>query len=147
MPGKVNPVICESMVQVACQVVGCDAAITLGGFGGVGSILDLNVAMPMIADNLLYAIRLLTGACGMFRARLLDGLAPDEERCASLIEGSLAMCTSLAPVIGYDKAAQIAKAAYEQGRTVREVAREISGLSEEELDRLLDPVAMTRPSP
>jgi len=146
MPGKVNPVMCESMVQVACQVVGNDAAITLGGFGGVGSLLDLNVAMPMIADNLLESMHLLARVCETFRVNLLEDLAPDRDRCAALIEGSLAMCTSLAPVIGYDKASKIAKDAFAQGRTVRDVARETSGLSEGELDQLLDPRAMTSPS-
>ncbi len=146
MPGKVNPVICEMAMMVACRVVGNDAAITLGGFGGVGGLLDLNVAMPMMADDLLESIRLLAQACTVFTERLLDDLEPDRERCAELIEGSLAMCTSLVPAIGYDRAAAIAKQAFAEGRTVREVAREVAGLDDAELDRLIDAAAMTRPS-
>ena len=145
MPGKVNPVICESLVMVCCQVIGNDAAIATGGLGGVGSLLDLNVAMPMMIANLLESIELLARGSEMFTEKLLKGLEPDEGRCADLIEGSLAMCTSLAPVIGYDKAAALAKKAFAEGRTVREVALDESGLSREELDRLLDPMAMTEP--
>lgn len=146
MPGKVNPVVCEAAVMVSCQVIGNDAAISMGNAGGVGSVLDLNVAMPMMAANLIDSINLLANACDTFTTKLLDGLEPDEERCASLIEGSLAMCTSLVPAIGYDKSAAIAKQAYAEGRTVREVAIEVSGLSKDELDKLLDPDSMTRAS-
>src|ERR1035437_6472671 len=108
MPGKVNPVICESVIQVACQVIGCDAAITAGAMGGVGSILELNVAMPMIAANLLTAIRLLTNAATVFEAKCVRGLVANAERCRELVEQSLAMVTALAPKIGYDAAADIA---------------------------------------
>ncbi len=121
MPGKVNPVICESAIMVACQVIGNDAAVTYGGFGGVGSLLDLNVAMPMMAANLLDSIHLTSNACRMFTANLLSGpsnggLQPDEAKCKSLIEGSLAMCTSLVPVIGYDKSATLAKERLQAGQ-------------------------------
>jgi len=145
MPGKVNPVICESMMMVCCQVLGNDQATTLGGLGGVGSLLDLNVAMPMMAANLLDSINLLTNAAVMFRTSAVEGLVVNEERCAELIEGSLAMCTSLAPVIGYDRAAALAKEAFKTGQTVRQVAQAQQIVSEEELDRLLNPDAMTRP--
>ncbi|MBL9001180.1 MAG: class II fumarate hydratase [Phycisphaerae bacterium] len=154
MPGKVNPVICESLIMVCCQVIGNDAAITYGGFGGVGSLLDLNVAMPMMAANMLESIGLLTGACGMFTANLLRDLKPDEERCKSLIEGSLAMCTSLVPVIGYDKSAALAKEAFKQGKTVRQLAYETvvgqkdntgKAITREDIDHYLDPWAMTLP--
>ena len=145
MPGKVNPVICESVVMVCCQVIGNDAAIATGGLGGVGSLLDLNVAMPMMAANLLESIHLLSRVCHVFSTRLLDGLEPNEERCRELIERSLAMCTSLAPEIGYDRAAALAKRAFKEGRTVREVARDEGILSDEQLDRLLDPMSMTEP--
>ena len=145
MPGKVNPVICESAVMVCCQVMGNDQAIATGGLGGVGSILDLNVAMPMMAANLLDSIHLLAGACRMMCDNLLEGLEPDEERCKSLIEGSLAMCTSLVPAIGYDRSAALAYQAFREGRTVREVAIAEQVLSPEELDRLLDPRSMTEP--
>jgi fumarate hydratase class II len=144
MPGKVNPVMCEMAVQVACQVMGNDAAINFGAFGGVGSILDLNVAMPMMADNLLESIHLLARACDVFTDKCIEGLEPNVKRCAELIEGSLAMCTSLVPVIGYDKSAAIAKKAYAGGKTVRQVAIEDGVLSEEQLEELLDPESMTR---
>ncbi|MEO1128680.1 MAG: class II fumarate hydratase [Planctomycetota bacterium] len=143
MPGKVNPVMCEMVIQVSCQVVGNDAAITAGAFGGVGSVLDLNVAMPMMVDNLIGSIHLLSRACDVFTDKLLEDLQPDEARCAELIEGSLAMCTSLVPVIGYDESASIAKQAYAEGKTVRQVAIEREVLSKEQLDDLLDPASMT----
>jgi len=154
MPGKVNPVICESMIMVCCQVIGNDAAIGAGNMGGVGSILDLNVAMPMMADNLLESIFLLTKGMHAFTDKLLAGLKPDERRCAELIEGSLAMCTSLVPVIGYDKSAELAKKALAQGVTVRQLAistlvgsRDLADrtITAEMINEALDPVAMTKP--
>ncbi len=145
MPGKVNPVICESVVQVAAQVVGNDAAVTYGGFGGVGSLIDLNVAMPMMAKNIDESITLLANVANVFRTQLIDGLDVDRKRCKSLIEESLAMCTSLAPVIGYDQAAAIAKQAYAEGKTVRQVALELGALDKNKLDELLDPSSMTEP--
>ena len=147
MPGKVNPVICEAVVMASCQVIGNDAAVAAGGFGGVGSLLDLNVAMPMMAANLLDSIQLLTGSCEMFEDKLIKDLEPDRARCAELIEGSLAMCTSLVPVIGYDASAKLAYAAYEQGKTVRELALEQGDLDADRLNELLDPASMTHPSP
>jgi fumarate hydratase class II len=145
MPGKVNPVICEAVVMVACRVVGNDATVTTAGLGGVGSLLDLNVGMPVISEALLDSIGILAGACDTLRENCIDGLEADAERCAALIEGSLAMCTSLAPVIGYDKAAAIAKQAFSEGLTVREVAYETAGLDRDRVDELLDPRAMTEP--
>ncbi|MBM3274122.1 MAG: class II fumarate hydratase [Candidatus Sericytochromatia bacterium] len=144
MPGKVNPVVCESMIQVAAQVIGNDTAVTHGGLGGY---FELNVMMPMMAHNLLESVRLLAAATRAFTDKAVVGLTPNADRCKDLIEGSLAMCTSLAPRIGYDKAARIAKHAFETKRTVREVAYEESGLSREEVDVLLDPAAMTAPDP
>ena len=138
MPGKINPVICESVIQVACQVVGCDAAIAAGATGGVGSILDLNVAMPMIADNLLTAVDLLAAAADVFREKCIDGLEADEARCSELVEQSLAMVTALAPKIGYDAAAEIAKQAHAAGKTIRQVCLENNVLPEDELNDLLD---------
>ncbi|MFG0285008.1 MAG: class II fumarate hydratase [Phycisphaerales bacterium JB039] len=146
MPGKVNPVICESMMMVTCQVIGSDAAIATAGLGGIGGLLDLHVAMPVMAANLIEQINLLAGACDMFGANLVEGLEPDEQRCAELIEGSLAMCTSLAPVIGYDAAAALAKKAFAEGKTVRELALEDKILPESQLNKLLNPMAMTKPA-
>jgi fumarate hydratase, class II len=136
MPGKVNPVMCEMLIQVGAQVMGNDAVIALGGsFGN----FELNAMLPVIAHNLLQAIDLLASGSRVFARRCIAGLHADAEKCEGNIERSLAMCTALAPVIGYDKAAQIAKTAFETNRTVREVARELSGLDEATLNRLLDP--------
>lgn len=140
MPGKVNPVMCEMVIQVGAQVIGNDAAIT---FGGAFGQLELNVMLPVIAHNLLQSIELLTNASRVFARRCIAGLEADVEKCEGSIEQSLAMCTGLAPVIGYDRAAQIAKTAYESRRTVREVAEEVSGLSKERIAELLDPRKQT----
>ncbi len=145
MPGKVNPVICEAVVMAACQVIGNDAAVTTGGLGGVGSLLDLNVAMPMMGANVLDSITLLAGSCNTLNDKLIQGLEPDRQRCAELIEGSLAMCTSLVPVIGYDASAKLAYQAYEAGKTVRELAIEQGILDADRLNELLDPRSMTEP--
>jgi fumarate hydratase class II len=136
MPGKVNPVMCEMVIQVGAQVIGNDAVI---GFSGAFGSLELNTMLPITAYNVLQAIQLLASASRVFAHRCIAGLDADPEKCQSNLEKSLAMCTALAPVLGYDQAAAIAKAAYESGRTVREVAREMSGLTEPELNRLLDP--------
>ncbi len=144
MPGKVNPVICESVIQVACQVVGCDAAITAGATGGVGSLLELNVATPMIAMNLLTEIALLASAGRMFEEKCIRGLEANEDRCRELIERSLAMVTALAPKIGYDQAAAIAREAGERGRSIREICTERKILPPDELDKLLDARKQTR---
>ncbi len=138
MPAKVNPVLCESVIQVACQVIGCDAAIVAGATGGVGSILELNLAMPLIADNLLRQIGLLAAAAAAFEEKCLRGLQANEQRCRELIEQSLAMITVLAPQIGYDAAAEIAKAAFASGKTVREICLEQNVLPADKLDELLD---------
>jgi fumarate hydratase class II len=145
MPGKVNPVICESMIQVAAQVVGNDAALTYGGFGGVGSLLELNVAMPLMAERMMDSIHLLARASHMFVDKLLDGLEVNKERCEALIDQSLMMVTSLAPEIGYENAAKLAKEAFASGKTIRELALEKKLMSAERLKELLDPMSMTRP--
>ncbi len=145
MPGKVNPVICESLIMVCGQVIGNDAAITFGNLGALNSTLDLNVAMPLIARNLLESIHLLAAGCRMFTANLLASLKPDEARCAELIEGSLAMCTSLVPVIGYDASAALAKQAFKEGKTVRQLALEKNLLPAARLNELLNPWSMTLP--
>ena len=145
MPGKVNPVICEAVVMATCQVIGNDAAVTIGGLGGVGSLLDLNVAMPMMGANVLESIKLLANSCDVFNEKLVQGLEPDRERCAALIEGSLAMCTSLVPEIGYDASAKLAYEAFAQGKTVRELALEQKLMDADRLNELLDPRSMTMP--
>ena len=145
MPGKVNPVICESVMMVACEVIGNDAAITAGGLGGVGSLLELNVAMPMIAERLVESIRILSGACRMFCDKCIDGLVLNEAEATGTVEKSLMMCTSLAPVIGYDNAAKVAKEAFKTGETVREYALRNGLVEPKRLSKLLDATSMTKP--
>ena len=142
MPGKVNPVLCESTMMVCAQVIGNDTAITWAGANGN---LELNVMMPVMAHDLLESIRLLANVCGAFREKCVTGIAANKERCEELVELSMAMVTSLVPKIGYDRAAEIAKESATTGKTVREICREKKVLPEEELKRALDPVAMTEP--
>ena len=180
MPGKVNPVIPEAVMMVAAQVVGNDATITWAN--ALGSNFDLNVMMPVIAYNLLQSIDLLIrrgrppgrqvhrrGAIpGRPEGSTVRRIEADDERCRQLIEKSLAMCTALAPRIGYDNASAIAKAAYREGTTIREIAHRAGGPgagrgggpagpaglgrllekrggfpSREEIERLLDPCCQT----
>ncbi len=142
MPGKVNPVICESMMMVCSQVIGSDTCITWASANGN---LELNVMMPVMAYNLLESIRLLANACDMFTEKCVIGIKANEERCRELVELSMAMVTSLAPKIGYDRAAEIAKESATSGRTVREICRDQKVLPEAELNAALDPVSMTEP--
>lgn len=142
MPGKVNPVIPEVVIQAAAQVSGNDVAINIGGQWGV---LELNTMLPMMGYNLLQSARLTATAARAFAELTIDGLEADEERCAELIEHSLALVTPLATRIGYDKAAAIANEAYETGRTVREVALAHKVLPEDELNEILDPATMVEP--
>jgi fumarate hydratase class II len=142
MPGKVNPVICESMMMVCSQVMGNDTAVTWAGANGN---LELNVMMPVMAHNLLESIRLLSNACAIFTEKCVEGIKANEERCQELVELSMAMVTSLAPKIGYDRAAEIAKESARTGKTVREICREKKVLPEAELNAALDPIAMTEP--
>ena len=144
MPGKVNPVICESVMMVACRVIGNDAAIATAGLGGVGSLLELNVAMPVIAEALVDSVELLANACDMLRTKCIDGLEL-HPAATQTVERSLMMVTSLAPVIGYDNAAKAAKEAYKSGETIREYVLRNRLVEPKALDRLLDPTAMTKP--
>jgi len=136
MPGKVNPVIAESLLMVCAQVIGYDAAIAWCCAAGN---FELNVMMPVMAYDLLESIALLASAARNFSRRAIEGLEVNAERASAFVEQSLAMCTVLAPVIGYEKAAAIAKEAHRSGRTVREVARQMSGIAEDRLSQLLDP--------
>jgi fumarate hydratase class II len=142
MPGKVNPVICESVTMVAAQVIGNDAAVTFAG--AAGSLLELNVMMPVAAYNLLQSIAILSTSAVNLAEQAVDGVEATDNG-PRLVEQGLMTCTALAPRIGYDAAAAIAKEAFRSGRTVREVARERTDLAEEELAELLDPVRMTEP--
>ena len=140
MPGKVNPVIPEAVTMIAAQVIGNDVTITIGGQSGN---FELNVMKPVIAFNLLQSIHLLSTGSEVLAEKCVDGLKADRERSKEMVERSLAMVTSLAPRIGYDKASEIAKEAHQTGRTVRELAVEKKVLSEEELEQALDPWSMT----
>ncbi len=140
MPGKVNPVIVESLTMVVARVVGNDATIA---FGATGSLLELNVMLPVTTVALLESIALLAAATMNLSVRCVEGLTATD-RGPALVEQGLMLATALAPVIGYDDAAAMAKAALKSGRTIRELALE-RGMDPAELDRLLDPAAMTEP--
>ena len=140
MPGKVNPVIIESLTMVVARVVGNDATVA---FAQTGSFLELNVMLPVTAVTLLESIELLGAATANFSARCVEGLTATE-RGPELVEQGLMLATALAPVIGYDEAAALAKDALKRGKTIRELALE-RGMDAAELDRLLDPAAMTEP--
>jgi fumarate hydratase, class II len=142
MPGKVNPVMCESVVQVCAQVFGNDTAVYWGGANGH---LELNVMMPVMAHNVLESIRLLSNVALVFQDKCIAGIVANRDRCHELLELSMAMVTSLAPTIGYDRAAEIAKESATTGRTIREICRERQVLPEDQLSRVLDPVEMTKP--
>jgi fumarate hydratase class II len=142
MPGKVNPVIPESLIQVCAQVIGNDSAITMGGLGGN---FELNMMMPLIAYNLLQSIRLMANSARNFSQRCIEGLQADQERCEEMIEKSLALVTALAPRIGYNEAARIARKAYEGRKTIRQTVEEEGLLSRNELESLLDPRSMIAP--
>ncbi|RYD34450.1 MAG: class II fumarate hydratase, partial [Verrucomicrobiaceae bacterium] len=143
MPGKVNPVMSESVTMVAARVAGNQTSIA---WCGVGGFLELNVSMPLIAACLLESISLLANVANAFREKCVDGIQADEARCNELIELSLSMVTALAPRIGYDKAAAIAKESVSTARTVREICQERLadlGLTATELEELLDPGRMS----
>jgi len=143
MPGKVNPVIPESLIQVCVQVIGNDSAIALAGLGGN---FELNVMMPLIAYNLFRSISTLANGVNNFSEKCVKGLKADRKRCEEIVEKSLALATALTPVVGYEEGARIAKKAYRQNKTIREVAEEDRVLSKEELNRLLNPRRMIAPT-
>jgi len=142
MPGKVNPVMCEAVMQVCAQVIGNDTAICWGGANGN---LELNVMMPMIAHNILENIRLLTGVSRVFQDKCVSGITANRAHCEELVERSMALVTSLAPIIGYDRASEIAKESAKTGKTVREISKSKNLMTDSELDKALDPIAMTKP--
>jgi fumarate hydratase, class II len=142
MPGKVNPVICEAVIQVGAQVTGNCQVIAIGDQWGQ---LDLNVMLPVMARNMLESVRLLTNAAKVFVDKALMGLQANRERAEGYVEGSISMATALNPLIGYDSAAAIAKKSQATGRTVRELAYEESGLTREAIDQALHPHRQTEP--
>jgi fumarate hydratase class II len=141
MPGKVNPVIPEVVTQVAAQVIGNDAAVTVGGMQGH---FELNVFVPVMARNVLDSIRLLAAASRLFAEKCVDGIEANREACERYAELTLSAATALNPYIGYDKATEIVKEAAASGRSLREVARE-AGVDEETLEAALDYRAMANP--
>ena len=142
MPGKVNPVICESVLQASAQVIANDLAITLGG---LGSILELNLMLPLIAHNLLYSTHIISNSMIVLKEKLMDHISANKDKCEKYIEGSLAMCTSLAPIIGYDAAAEIAYEAFKTGKTIREVVLQKNILDKKTIDEVLNPKNMIQP--
>jgi fumarate hydratase class II len=135
MPGKVNPVVPEAVLQVAGQVIGNDAAITHGGQAGN---FELNVMMPLIAYNLLQSVQLLASSSRLFANRCVKGISANREQCVSNLEKSLSLATAFVPVIGYDQSAFVAKEAHRTGKTVRETAKEMELLPNDRIDRILD---------
>lgn len=140
MPGKVNPVIEESLTMVCAQVIGNDTAITVGGQSGN---FELNVMLPVVAHNLLQSIDILANAAKNFAERSVQGLTANREKIKQMVGKNPVLVTALNPLIGYDKAAKIAKTAFAEDRAVMEVAKEMTDLSEEELKKALDPINMT----
>jgi fumarate hydratase class II len=134
MPGKINPVICEAVIQVSAQVIGNDAAISIGGLGG---FLELNTMLPLIAYNLIQSIELLSSAADVLAKKCIIGITANMDQCENNIKSSLAIVTSLVPHIGYDRAAEIAKKAFAQGKTIETVALEEKILPEQELKKVL----------
>jgi aspartate ammonia-lyase len=142
MPGKVNPVMAE-MLNMACfQVVGNDTTITMAVQAGQ---LELNVMMPVMAFDMLMSIDILKNAVGVFIEYCVEGITANVERCAELVENSMGLATALNPYIGYSAAAKVTQEAYRTGKPIRQVVKEMGILSDEELERVLDPVAMTEP--
>ena len=143
MPGKVNPVMCESLMQAAARVIGNDGCITLSG--AAGGNFQLNIMMPVMGQTTLESITLLAGATAAFTDNCIVNLEPNPEKCESYVEQSLSMCTSLNPHIGYEKAAKLAKEAFATGKTIRELCREQNILPDDVLTEALDPMSMTKP--
>jgi fumarate hydratase class II len=146
MPGKVNPVMCESVMQVVCRVIGNDATVTMAGTGGVGSIFELNVAMPVMIDSFLESVTLLANVTTAFTDKLLVGLEVDQQRCQDLLDRSLMTITALAPELGYDRCSKLAKQALAENLTIKELVLRENLMDEQKLNQMLDYESMTRPS-
>ncbi|TWU26816.1 Fumarate hydratase class II [Novipirellula galeiformis] len=143
MPGKVNPVMCESMMQLTARVMGNDTCMTFSG--AAGGNFQLNIMMPVMAHSILESIHLLSSGSEAFIEFCLDGMEANVEACEASVEKSLSMCTSLNPLIGYEQAAKLAKEAFASGQTIRELCREKGILPEDTLTEALDPWKMTEP--
>jgi fumarate hydratase, class II len=143
MPGKVNPVLCESLMQVAARVLGNDQTISL--CGASGGQFQLNVMMPIMADVALESVRLMASALRAFTTLCLAGMEANAEVCQATVENSLSLVTALTPYIGYERAAALAKEAFKTGKTIRQLCQEKQILPENQLNEALDPRRMTRP--
>jgi len=143
MPGKVNPVMSESMMQVAARVIGNDCSISISG--AAGGNFQLNIMMPVMGQTTLESIHLLANSCDAFVEFCVNDMEANEEKCNEAVEQSLSMCTSLNPLIGYDKAAKMAKDAFSSGKTIRELAQEQGEIDPAALQDALDPWKMTYP--
>jgi fumarate hydratase class II len=141
MPGKVNPVVPEAVAMACARVLGHDATVSIAGQSGN---FQLNVMLPVVAHSLLESIRLLGGAAALLARRAIAHLEADAAHLAAALERNPVLVTALNPVIGYERGAAIAKRALAEGRSVRDVAAEMSGLDEAQLDRLLEPARLTR---
>jgi fumarate hydratase class II len=144
MPGKVNPVMCESLTQVAARAMGNDQTIAV--CGAAGGQFQLNVMMPVMAHVTLESVRLLAGGTKAFTERCLEGLEANPEACEAAVQKSLSLATALNPYLGYERAAALAKGAFQTGKTIRELCREKNVLPEDQLEEALDPWRMTKPS-
>jgi len=144
MPGKVNPVLCEALMQACAKVIGNDQTITT--CGAMGGQFQLNIMMPVMADVAIESVEILSGALNVFTKKCLKGLKPNKEKCREGVEKSLSMATALNPHIGYEKAAAIAKEAFQTGKTIREICLEKKILPPEKLAEILDPMKMIKPS-
>ncbi len=140
MPGKINPVIPEAVTMVCAQVIGSDVAITIGG---QAAVFQLNVMLPVIAHNLLQSIEILGNAARVLADKAIERFTLNTDKIVNLVDKNPILVTALNPIIGYDLGAKIAKTAYAEGRTLKEVALEYTDLSEEELDKILDPLKLT----
>ena len=143
MPGKVNPTQCEAMTMLCVQVMGYHSAITIGGSQGH---FELNVYKPMIAYNILQSIKLLADGCNSFVKNCVSGIKLNKKMINQHLNNSLMLVTALAPVIGYDKAAEIAKKAHKNGTTLKEEAIKLNYISEKEYDKIVRPEKMIKPS-
>ncbi|MFL5256413.1 MAG: class II fumarate hydratase [Rhodopila sp.] len=143
MPGKVNPTQAEALAMIAVQVMANDVAV---GFGGAGGYLEMNVYKPLMIQNITHSITLLSDGCTNFRRFLVEGTRPNTGKIAEYVERSLMLVTALSPVIGYDKASQIAHHALDHDMTLKQAALQLGFVSEEEFDRVVDPANMVRPS-
>jgi fumarate hydratase class II len=142
MPGKVNPTQCEALTMIAVQVMANDVAV---GFGGAGGYLEMNVYKPLMIHNIAHSITILSDGCTNFRRFLIEGAEPNRKKLDEYVQRSLMLVTALVPLIGYDKAAQIAHHALAEDLTLKEAALQLGFVSEADFDRIVDPRAMVRP--